>query len=123
MASQRQMPRFRQQLGVMLNVFDNLWHQATTLDFGPSGLCLSCSDVPVVTDQLQLKVLLPDGRVIHMLATPVWMAEESQKLGTRDKRKVGLRINSAPEAWYQYCHQYYERLRAIITAPEQASLP
>lgn len=104
MARQRLMPRFRGRLEVLVNVSGKLWHRANTLDFGPGGICVTCADVPVVSSMLQVQVLLPDGRAVKMLATPVWDVDDRRLIGSRDRRKLGLQIRSAPEAWYQYCH-------------------
>lgn len=104
MTGRRLMPRYQRRLEVLVNVSGKLWHRGSTLDFGPSGLCVTCADLPALSSMLQVQVLLPDGRAIKLLATPVWDGEDRRLIGSRDRRKLGLEINAAPEAWYQYCH-------------------
>ena len=104
MRRRRLMPRYHKRLEVLINYSGKLWHRGSTLDFGPSGLCLTCADLPVLSSMLHVQVLLPDGRAIRMLATPVWDVDDRQLIGSRDRRKLGLEINAAPEAWYHYCH-------------------
>ena len=78
------------------------WRAGFTGDFGAGGLWVNGRHPRTPKQRIELKVDLPEGRVVSVLGRVSWSKEVPRGLEAHARSGFGMIIESADEDWYRY---------------------